>query len=69
MQEATLPSPDTGSNGFHLRRVAVKAISGLEVVAMSYPDGKHPGAPKLKAFFDACSAACDPLIAAPVVPE
>ena len=57
MQEATLPSPDTGSHGFHLRRVAVKNISQLEMVARSYPNGAHPGAAKLAAFFDACRLA------------
>jgi len=64
MQEASLPSPDTGANGYHLRRVAVRAISQLEVVAMSYPDGKHPGAAKLKAFFEAAAAKLVPLIPA-----
>lgn len=57
MQEATLPSPDTGSHGFHLRRVAVKNISQLEMVSRSYPNGAHPGAAKLAAFFDACRLA------------
>lgn len=57
MQEATLPSPDTGSNGYHLRRVAVKNISQLEIVATSYPGNSHPGAVKLADFFDACAAA------------
>jgi hypothetical protein len=57
MQEATLPSPDTGSHGFHLRRVAVKNISQLEMVARGYPNGAHPGAAKLAAFFDACRLA------------
>ena len=57
MNEASLPSPDTGANGYHLRRIAAKAISAMEVVAVSYPAGAHPGATALKAFFDACSAA------------
>lgn len=57
MQEASLPSPDTGANGFHLRRVAAKCISQLEVVAGNYPNGQHPGAAKLAAFFDACRLA------------
>jgi len=58
MREASLPSPNIGPCGFHLRRVAAKAISQLEVVAPRYAGGKHPSATELKAFFDACSAAC-----------
>ena len=57
MQESTLPSPDIGSTGYHLRRVAVKAISQLEVVAMNYTNGAHPGAATLASFFTACAAA------------
>jgi hypothetical protein len=57
MQEASLPSPDTGANGYHLRRISAKAISALEVVAMSYPAGAHPGAQKLADFFTACAVA------------
>jgi hypothetical protein len=57
MQEATLPSPDTGSKGYHLRRVAVNVINQLDMVAPSYPLGSHPGAVKLAAFFDACRLA------------
>jgi len=57
MNEASLPSPDTGANGYHLRRVAVKAIQSLDMVAPSYPLGSHPGAAKLAAFFDACRVA------------
>lgn len=57
MHEASLPSPDTGANGFHLRRIAVKNISALETVGVRYPNGSHPGAAKLAAFFDACRLA------------
>jgi hypothetical protein len=57
MIEATLPSPDTGSKGYHLRRVAVNVINQLDMVASSYPLGQHPGAAKLAAFFDACRLA------------
>jgi len=56
MQEASLPSPDIGAKGYHLRRMAANVISQLEVVAMSYPNGAAPGASKVVAFFDACSA-------------
>lgn len=57
MNEASLPSPDTGANGYHLRRVACKAIQGLDMIAPRYPNGSHPGAAKLAAFFDACRLA------------
>lgn len=60
MREASLPSPDIGGNGFHLRRVAAKAISSVETVAPRYPDGKHPKAGALRAFFLACAAAIEP---------
>jgi len=56
MQEASLPSPDIGAKGYHLRRMAANVISQLEVVAMSYPNGAAPGASKVVAFFNACSA-------------
>jgi hypothetical protein len=55
--ESNLPSPDLGSNGFHLRRSAAKNISSLEIAGMGYPNRSHPGAAKLAAFFAACSAA------------
>lgn len=57
MIEASLPSPDTGSRGYHLRRVAVNTINSLDVISKSYPNGAHPGAAKLAAFFDACRIA------------
>jgi len=56
MQEASLPSPDIGAKGYHLRRMAANVISQLEIVAMSYPNGAAPGASKVVAFFNACSA-------------
>lgn len=65
MREDNLPSPNIGSRGFHLRRVAAQSISQLQVVAPNYANGKHPQAATLKAFFLACAAACDPMIAAP----
>lgn len=57
MIEASLPSPDTGSKGYHLRRVAVNVINQLDMVSKSYPNGSHPGAAKLAAFFTACANA------------
>lgn len=57
MKEASLPSPGVGSKSMHLRRIAVNAISSLEITAPKYTGGAHPSAAGLKAFFDACSAA------------
>lgn len=59
MREATLPSPDIGAVGFHLRRVAAKAISAIQIVGPKYPDGKHPKAGALRAFFLACAASLE----------
>lgn len=59
MREVDLPSPDTGAAGFNLRRIAAKTISALEVVASYYPNGAHPGAVKLAAFFAACRDAAE----------
>lgn len=61
MREATLPSPNIGPRGYHLRRIAAQAISQLEVVAARYADGKHPDAGALADFFAACKAAADAL--------
>lgn len=55
MKEASLPSPGIGSTGFHLRRVAAKAISQIQVAARHYDDGTHPKASELRAFFSACA--------------
>lgn len=60
MREASLPSPDVGSSGFHLRRIAAKAISDIEIVAPRYPTGEHPKATPLREFFLACAAALEP---------
>lgn len=57
MIEASLPSPNVGARGYHLRRIAAAVISQLEVTAISYPNGVSPSAAEVKAFFDACSAA------------
>lgn len=57
MIESNLPSPNVGSRGYHLRRVAANVISQLEVTAQGYPNGASPSAAEVKAFFDACSAA------------
>lgn len=57
MQEFTLPSPNIGGKGHHLRRIAANAISQLEMSAMDYASGIHPGATELAAFFTACATA------------
>jgi hypothetical protein len=59
MRETALPSPNIGSRGYHLRRVATQVISQLEVAATFYPDGKHPAAATLADFFTAAKAAVD----------
>lgn len=57
MRESSLPSPGIGPNGYHLRRVAAKAISDIQRIAPKYAGGKHPNATKLRAFFSACANA------------
>jgi hypothetical protein len=59
MRETDLPSPAIGGKGHHLRRIAAQAISQLEIAARNYPQGKHPSATNLAAFFDAAKAAAD----------
>ena len=54
MQETYLPHPGAVRESLALRRQVVKAISGIETSVR--PDGKHPAADELKAFFDAASA-------------
>lgn len=67
MREASLPSPGIGSCGYHLRRVAAKAISQVQSAARHYPDGKHPEATQLRAFFSACADSLIPNDATPAV--
>lgn len=69
MREASLPSPGTGSTGYHLRRVAAKAISDLQKVAPKYAGGKHPRASQLRAFFSACANALTPIDATPLAED
>lgn len=57
MRDSTLPSPNIGGTGHHLRRVSAKAISQIEITASKYTGGKPAQAATLKAFFDAASAA------------
>lgn len=58
MRETDLPSPGIGGKGHHLRRIAANAISQMAVAGPKYTTQQHPAAAALKAFFDACSAAC-----------
>jgi len=64
MREASLPSPGIGAIGFHLRRVAAKAISYIQVNAQAY-GGTHPQATTLRAFFSACANELQPFDATP----
>jgi uncharacterized protein YjdB len=57
MQEASLPSPNIGAKGYHLRRISANAISHLEVTALGYANGQSPAAAAVAAFFTACAAA------------
>lgn len=56
MNEASLPSPDIGTNGYHLRRMAAKSLSAIDIASVAYRTG-HPSAAKLAAFFTACADA------------
>jgi hypothetical protein len=73
MQEFDLPSPNIGGQGHHLRRVAAKAISYIEINAAAYTGavgvaGRHPSADELHTFFTACATAVAALrMSAPVV--
>jgi hypothetical protein len=67
MIETSLPSPNIGGKGHHLRRIAAQAISYIEMNAPNYTGavgvaGRHPSADELKAFFDACSTAVAPFV-------
>jgi hypothetical protein len=66
MREQDLPSPGPGNSGHHLRRLAVKMISQLEISAVGYPSGKHPDASQLRAFFSACADSLIPLDETPL---
>jgi len=57
MLESSLPSPNIGAKGYHLRRIAANSISHLEVVAEGYSNKAAPGAAAVAAFFTACAAA------------
>lgn len=60
MREDDLPSPGIVGGGAQLRRQAAIVISYVDVNKGA--DGFQSEATKLKAFFDACSAACDDFI-------
>lgn len=65
MRDFDLPSPAIGATGHHLRRVAAKAISYIQV--NQRPDGTHPLASGLRSFFAACADALEPYDATPLV--
>jgi len=60
MREDDLPSPGIVGGGSQLRRQAAIVISYVDVNKNA--EGYQTEAVKLKAFFDACSAACDDFI-------
>lgn len=62
MREDDLPSPGVVGGGSELRRTAARVISYVDVNKLS--SGFQSEAPKLKAFFDACSGALDDFIQA-----
>ncbi len=63
MREALLPSPGTGNNGYHLRRVAAKSISDIQKIAPKYPEGNHPNGASLRNFFLACASSVAAFVA------
>lgn len=67
MRDIDLPSPGVGAVGHHLRRVAAKGISYIQTNAR--PDGKHPLASGLRAFFSACANALQPYDATPLAED
>lgn len=64
MREFDLPSPNIGSKGYHLRRVAANAVSYIQVNAKAF-GGTHPNATALRAFFSACADSLIPYDATP----
>lgn len=68
MRETDLPSPSIGGKGHHLRRIAVNAISQVQISATAYTNGRHPNAQALSDFFTAAATALAGLVpVAPVV--
>lgn len=65
MRESDLLSPGIGPHGFHLRRIAAKAISYIEVNGPKHAGGKHPDATTLRAFFSQCADSLIPFDATP----
>lgn len=64
MREFDLPSPSIGGMGHHLRRIAAKGISYIQINAPAF-GGTHPNASHLRAFFAACADALAPYDASP----
>lgn len=65
MRDTDLPSPNMGSEGFHLRRLVAKVVNSMSVVAPNYAYA-HPSKTELIAFFTATIAAVNAIIAPPV---
>jgi hypothetical protein len=65
LRDIDLPSPGIGGTGHHLRRVAAKAISYIQV--NKRVDGTHPLATDLRKFFQACADALTAYDATPLV--
>jgi len=65
MRDINLPSPGIGGTGHHLRRVAAKAISYIQVNQRI--DGTHPSATDLRKFFQACADELTTFDATPLV--
>lgn len=64
MREQDLPSPVPTPEGFHLRRVAVRVLSQMQLASRGRANG-HPNAEQLKAFFTACVAEADKYVPEP----
>jgi hypothetical protein len=66
MRDTTLPSPNIGATGFHLRRVAAKAISEIQSTCARTGSSTHPRASDLRAFFAACADETAPFDVTPL---
>jgi hypothetical protein len=62
--DTDLSSPLIGATGHQLRRLAVRAVNQLTIAAQAYPNGQHPSATPLAAFFRACVAGAKTLMPA-----
>ena len=58
MREQDLPSPIGTPEGFHLRRIALRVLSQMQLANRGRTNG-HPKAAQLSAFFAACKTEAD----------